>query len=288
MLVILRGLIVCSYLRELMTPLKRLFVTSTVCLYRLFFPLLVLLSVAGKTQATITVSPLSSILDLNKTKSKMLTVFNSESNKSVAIKVSMLSWQLDENGQDIRKPTRDLLIFPEQFVLAASSRRSIRIAYSEPQAPGIEQSYRVIVQELPVDLAGNNQVQTGVTLVTSYATAFYVEPSLALSELALEEASVDIKKLYFTLNNMGNAHTHLRQAQIVIIQDEQRFIIDQSNDLKGIINENMLAGSKRHFSLIWPESISLAVDFTAPMVLELSLSCESCDTNSAVLRVPID
>jgi fimbrial chaperone protein len=288
MLVILRSLMACVLLRKLMTPLKRYFAMSIACLGKLFFPLLVFLSLAGTTQATITVAPLSSVLDLNNTKSMIITVFNSESDKSVAIKVSMLSWQLDENGQDIRKPTKDLLIFPEQFVLAASSRRSIRVAYSGPQAPSVERSYRVIVQELPVDLAGSNQVQSGVTVVTSYATAFYVQPSSALSELALEQASVDTKKLYFTLNNRGNAHTHLREANIVMIQDERRFIIDQPNDLNGIINENMLAGNKRNFSLTWPESISRAIDFTAPMVLELSLTCESCDTNSAVLRVPID
>ena len=102
----------CVLLRELMTPLKRYFAMSIACLGKLFFPLLVFLSLAGTTQATITVAPLSSVLDLNKTKSMIITVFNSESDKSVAIKVSMLSWQLDENGQEIRKPTKDLLIFP--------------------------------------------------------------------------------------------------------------------------------------------------------------------------------
>jgi fimbrial chaperone protein len=286
MIVFLKNMMVCNLLRELRMPQKRFFAMSLACLGKLFFPLSVLLSLTGTTQAAITVAPLSSTLDLNKTKSMLVTVFNNQT-KSVAIKVNMLSWQLDENGQDIRKPTQDLLIFPEQFLLAPSSRRSIRIAYSETQAPSIEKSYRVIVQELPIDLAGSNQVQSGVTVVTSYATAFYVQPSLPLSALAFEQASVDTKKLHFTLNNKGNAHTHLRKANIVMIQDDRRYIIDQPKDLNGIINENMLAGNKRNFSLTWPESFSQDLDFTAPMTLELSLTCESCDNNSAVLRVPV-
>jgi fimbrial chaperone protein len=261
-------------------PIFRSFILSS--------SLLVFLFLAGSAQAGISVSPLSSALDLNKTKSKIITVFNSTSDQSVAIKVTVHAWRLDEQGKDIREPSNDLLIFPEQFVLPPLNRRSIRIAYRRPQAPSIEQSYRVIVQQLPVDLTGSNQVKTGVKLVTSYATAFYVTPTSALSGLALEQASMDNKKLYFTLNNTGNAHTHLRQAQIVITQHEQRFVIAQPNELKGIINENMLARSQRHFSLVWPESISRALDFKAPMELELSLSCESCDTNSAVLRAPID
>jgi fimbrial chaperone protein len=271
-----------------MPPLKPLFATAMLRAFGLFAAGLVCLALTGTTQAGISVSPLSSILDLNNSKSKILTVFNTSPAKSVAIKVTVRSWRLDKQGNDIRKASEDLLIFPGQFVLPPLSRRSIRISYQPPQAPPIEKSYRVIVQQVPVNLAGNNKVQTGVNLVISYATAFYVEPSSAMSEVALEQVSVDAKKLHFTLNNSGNAHTHLRQAQIVITQDKQRFMITQPKALKGIFNANMLAGSQREFSLVWPESVSQALDFKAPMELELSLACESCASNSAVLRAPIE
>ena len=259
-----------------MQALKPLFARASLRAFGLFSAGLVCLTMTGNTQASINVSPLSSILDLNNSKSKIITVFNTSPSKPLAIKVTVHSWRLDEQGQDIRKPSEDLLIFPGQFVLPPLSRRSIRIAYQPPQATPIEKSYRVIVQQVPVNLADNNKVQTGVSIVTSYATAFYVEPSSAMSEVALKQVSVDAKKLYFALNNSGNAHTHLRQAQIVITQEKQRFMITEPNALKGIFNEKILAGSQREFSLVWPESISQALDFNAPMELELSIACESC------------
>jgi P pilus assembly chaperone PapD len=271
-----------------MTRLKRLFATTIVRSWLLCGWVLVPLFLVGSAQASIRVSPLSTELDLGKTNSKIINVFNSAPDKSVAIKVSARTWRLDKEGNDIRKPTEDLLIFPEQFVLPALSRRSIRIASPLTQAPGVEKNYRILVKELPVDLTGTKKLQTGVTILTSYATAFYVKPTAAMSDLAFEKVSVDATKLYFTLNNRGNAHTHLNQVEFVIKQKGQRFTIAQPQKLNGIIKENVLARSHRNFSLVWPESISRALDFKAPMELEMSLSCESCDKNSALLYASID
>jgi fimbrial chaperone protein len=276
-----------------MTPLKRLYATTiirTLLLRTLLLIgwLLVPLYLVGTAQASIRVSPLSSELDLGKMNSTIITVFNGAPDKSVAIKVFARAWRLDEQGKDMRKPTQDLLIFPEQFVLPALSRRSIRIASPMAQAPRVEKSYRIMIKELPVDLTGTNIVQTGVTILTSYATAFYIKPASAMSDLAFEKVSVDATKLYFTLNNRGNAHTHLGQVEIVIKQNGKRFIVAQPQKLKGINKENILALSQRNFSMVWPESISRALDFKVPMELEMSLSCESCDKNSALLHATIN
>ncbi|MFT6920397.1 MAG: P pilus assembly chaperone PapD, partial [Cognaticolwellia sp.] len=134
-----------------MTRLKRLFATTIVRSWLLCGWVLVPLFLVGSAQASIRVSPLSTELDLGKTNSKIINVFNSAPDKSVAIKVSARTWRLDKEGNDIRKPTEDLLIFPEQFVLPALSRRSIRIASPLTQAPGVEKNYRILVKELPVD-----------------------------------------------------------------------------------------------------------------------------------------
>jgi fimbrial chaperone protein len=235
--------------------------------------------------AGISVSPLSATLTLEDRRSHLLTVINTDQNRPKAIRVKALKWQLDQQGNDIRSPTDDLIFFPIQFVLPAGGRRSIRVAPRIHVAPTLEGSYRVMVQEVPVDLEGENEIRTGVRLITSYATAFYIAPLRPLSKLIIKDLTITQHQLNFTLLNNGNAHTHLHELSILILQDNKEYLIDKPESLKHIYNENMLANGQRNFIYTWSESLQKSLNMQAPMKVRIKINCESCGGVPAMLNV---
>jgi P pilus assembly chaperone PapD len=234
--------------------------------------------------AGISVSPLSATLTLKDKRSHLLTVINTDQKRPKAIRVKALKWQLDHQGNDIRSPTDDLILFPIQFILPAGGRRSIRVASRIHVAPALEDSYRVMVQEVPVDLQGENEIRTGVRLITSYATAFYIAPLRPLSKLVIKDLTITQHQLNFTLLNNGNAHTHLHELSIMILQDNKEYIIDEPEALKGIYNENMLANGQRAFIYTWSDSLRESLNMEAPMKVKLKINCESCGGIPTVLN----
>jgi fimbrial chaperone protein len=232
--------------------------------------------------AGISVSPLSATIKDGR--SHLLTVINTDQNKPIAIRVKALEWQLDQQGRDIRSPTNDLILFPMQFILPAGSRRSIRVAPRDHVAPDIERSYRVMVQEVPVDLQGENEIRTGVRLITSYATAFYIAPLRPLSKLVIKDLTITQHQLNFTLLNNGNAHTHLHELSIMILQDNKEYLIDKPEALKDIYNENILANGQRIFFYTWSESLLKSLNMQAPMNVIIKINCESCGGTPIMLN----
>jgi fimbrial chaperone protein len=253
----------------------------------LFGLIFTILLTSSKVHAGISVSPLSATLNLKDGRTHLLTVSNTNPSQPVAIRVKALAWQLDQQGKDIRRPTNDLVFFPMQFILPGGARRAIRIGPRDHIAPALELSYRVMVQEVPVDLQGKNQVHTGVKLITSYATAFYIAPNKPQSKLAITKTTVNQKQLNFTLINSGNAHTHLRKLSIMILQGDLEYLIDDPQALKSIYNENLLSKAQRHFTYFWPEALRKSIDMQAPMVLTLTVNCESCGGIPTVLNANI-
>jgi fimbrial chaperone protein len=237
--------------------------------------------------AGISVSPLSATLTLKNQRSHLLTVINSDQSRPIAIRIKALEWQLDHQGRDIRSPTTDLVLFPSQFILPAGGSRSIRIAPRDNVEPELERSYRIMVQEVPVDLQGENEVSTGVRLITSYATAFYIAPLQPESKLAIKDVTKNQHQLHFTLINSGNSHTHLHKLSIRILQDDKEYLIEGPEELQGIYNENLLANGQRNFIYTLPETLRKSLDMQTKMILTLKVDCESCGGMPTVLDVQI-
>lgn len=93
----------------------------------------------------------------------------------VHAQVRVYHWT-QENGEDKLIPSRDLLVSPPMLQLAAADRqliRTIRVG-APPSGPGaVEDAYRVIIDELPVDMQGKK----GLQYVLRYSVPIFVEPA---------------------------------------------------------------------------------------------------------------
>lgn len=251
-----------------------------------------LLLVAGclwlSTVWAISVSPITAELDLATQRTHVLTVANLGADRPLPIKVSAKSWRMDVSGVDQRSTTDDILVFPGQFVLAPQQRRSVRVAVRYKEKPKIEKTYRVIVQELPINLEGQTLDKTNVKLVTSYATAFYVCPDNPESRLNLTGVERRLDGLLFKIRNDGNVHSHLRELALVFTQGDRVVRVDDPKLLPRFLSENLLAGSERYFSWNWPADTLSVIDTQRPFDVRIEVACEYCEGARAVLqfRVP--
>jgi fimbrial chaperone protein len=232
----------------------------------------------------ISVSPITAALDLATQRTHILTVTNPDAMRALPVKVSVKTWRMDTAGVDHRSATDDIVVFPGQFVLAPMQRRSVRVATRYTEKPAVERTYRVIVRELPVNLDGRSEQKSGVRLVTSYATAFYVRPLNPQSRLRLSAVVRQSDGLLFNIRNEGNAHSHLRKLTLIFSQGAKTLRIDEPEQLPRFFNENLLARGERHIRWRWPEDASSTINPDRAFDVQLEVACESCDGGYTVLQ----
>jgi fimbrial chaperone protein len=105
-----------------------------------------LLALPGAGAGTFTISPLR-VDFTGATGTAVLTVRNEEA-ASVVVQAEGLSWS-QEGGQDSYLPTRDLLVSPAVFTLAAGGSQLVRVALRRAPDATRELSYRMVLQEVP-------------------------------------------------------------------------------------------------------------------------------------------
>lgn len=232
------------------------------------------------------VSPISAELDVSKQRSHLLTI-TSKDKEQKPIRVKAVKWQLTKTGQDIRQETSDLILFPRQFVLSPNEKRVVRVGARTTTKPEIEKSYRILIQEVPVALEDRHGTESGVRLITSYATAFYIAPQKPHSDIQLKSVERAADGLMFKLFNNGNAHSHLYDLALAFSQDGKTVHINTDKQLQHFRNENLLAKNERDFSWHWPKDVTNPIDLTRPFNIELTFNCEFCDRAISALTYAV-
>jgi len=83
----------------------------------------------------------------------------------------------DKLGQEIRKETTDMVLYPSQFILKAETSRNLRLNYIKKFLPKKQKVYRVIANQLALNLTNKSKskdVQAGVKFLYSYEGLLFV------------------------------------------------------------------------------------------------------------------
>lgn len=94
----------------------------------------------------------------------------------VHAQVRVYHWT-QENGEDKLTPSRNLLVSPPILQLAATDRQLIRVIRTgaPPSGAGaVEDAYRVVIDELPVE---NQEARKGLQFVLRYSLPIFIEPA---------------------------------------------------------------------------------------------------------------
>ncbi|MDM0037700.1 fimbria/pilus periplasmic chaperone [Variovorax sp. J22G21] len=130
----------------------------------------------------------------------------------VHAQVRVYHWT-QENGVDKLTPSRGLLVSPPVMQLPVSDRQLIRVIRADAPAGVVEGAYRVIIDELPVEV----QDKRGLQLVLRYSVPIFIAAAGAQSAAPQLKWSLHREGVQAVLEvaNSGGMHAQLADLNFV-------------------------------------------------------------------------
>lgn len=189
----------------------------------------------------------------------------------VAIELSVQARQMALDGSDVLTPTEDFQIFPDQIVLAPGETQSVRVQWTGAVQPESEQAYRLVAEQLPIELDGQTAGRSGLKLMVKYLAALYVrpaDPAAVLSAQIRSETRPEGRLAVVRVLNSGNAHLVL-QGPMVEISAGGAAVALSADQREALHGKNILAGVERELLVPWSAALDggeLSVQLKAPEV----------------------
>ncbi|MEH2361154.1 fimbrial biogenesis chaperone [Nostoc sp.] len=187
-----------------------------------------------------------------------------DSNERLAVQVSIVQRQMDLAGKENYKPAdQDFLVYPPQILLEPQKTQIVRVTWLGDPRPTKELAYRIIAEQLPIDLEkpqANQTKPTGaVKVVLRYLGSLYIRPANVQPDVVLEGAELQkgtnsANELAISFNNRGTARGVLNKLKLHLT-GQGKTIDLQPEQLKEINNAVILAGNKRRFVMPWPNNL---------------------------------
>lgn len=187
-----------------------------------------------------------------------------DTSERLAVTVSVVERQMDITGKENLKPADDdFMIYPPQILLEPNQTQTVRVSWVGDPNPAQELSYRLVAEQLPVDLdKPQSQVKKPVgqvRVLMRYLGSLYIRPSNVQADLLLEtvESVSDGKgteKLAVSFHNRGKAHILLKKLRLQL-QSQGQTVNLQAEQLGEMNGANILAGNKRRFMIARPAGL---------------------------------
>ena len=220
--------------------------------------ILVLLVMArGVIAASLQVSPTSIFIAAERTASG-LTLSNGGT-QPLHAQVRVFLWS-QANGEERLEATTDVAISPPMLELPPGAQQLVRVIRLTPPPADVEQSYRIIVDELP---EGRAAVEgQGLQFVLRYSIPVFLSPlNPAISPLLHTTLSYENGETFLEVGNQGNGHAQL--SDLALVRADNRQLI--APGLSGYV----LPGQRRRWLLPADMELNGDGDFKARITAEL-------------------
>ena len=170
--------------------------------------------------------------------------------------VRVFRWDQDANG-DVLSASPEVVASPPIIQLAGRGEQLIRLVRVQPGNPGVEQSYRLLIDEIPPP---GTDKPVGVAIRMRYSVPVFVAPaSSGAPQLAWQVLRQDGQWL-LRLDNRGQRHT---QVGALTLQDAAGKTLQVSKGLLGYA----LAGHARQ----WPLPHDGGARLDGPLLIKVNL-----------------
>jgi len=191
-------------------------------------------------------------------------LFQVENNTAVpaSVQIRIANRQVDvDGGETMQDNEKDFSIYPAQMILPPQSTRSVRVQWIGDPNLKEERAYRIIAEQLPVNLSKEKPKSSGVKVLVSYHGALFVTPpglsqNVTLDFFGVTQEPEQRRMLELVLHNRGTQHALLRNLKLSIKDDRANVVaLADETALKGMTGETILATQRRRFRLPWPRSL---------------------------------
>lgn len=217
---------------------------------RLLFLAAFLLLFAAQDAAALKISPFKVSLQAEAAQGAS-QVFRVENNtgEPAAVEIRVETWDIAEDGQEHNRSAEDdFMVFPAQLVLAAGESRAVRVQWLGGEMPVREKAFRLVAEQLPVNLQGTPAAGSAVRFLVRFKAALYLRPPQAESDIAVDRVAATAEgHVSLRLHNRGTAHSLLRQTRVTLLHADGRETVVPESALSAIEGENIHAGAARRF-----------------------------------------
>jgi len=180
-----------------------------------------------------------------------------ETSNRVAFQVSMVTREMDEYGKETTLSASNLFtVFPPQGIIPPGQKQNVRVVWKGSPSPTNELAYRIVAEELPVDLE-QEKSQSHIKVLVRYLGTVYVrpknsKPQIQITRLTRAAGENTTNAYEFAINNVGAAHQGLT-GTVLSLTDGQGLKTELRGDqLKGVEGQNILARHSRRFRVELP------------------------------------
>ncbi|MBC7538952.1 MAG: molecular chaperone [Bacteriovorax sp.] len=194
-------------------------------------------------------SPMSSSIGVKGNDSSALYFLENDTDQSIAVQVNLVKREMDINGVESNpKISNELTLYPTQLIIPPNEKRSVKVAWVGKELPTKELAYRLIAEQLPIELEKNKNKKASIKVLLRYVAALYVKAEDYSSDIKVAEVKNVEKKISILIENVGKKHQVLANLNLKFIDEKKKKeILLTVDDLKGMSGENVLADSKRIF-----------------------------------------
>jgi len=197
------------------------------------------------------VAELESIGNLSQ---KTIRISNPSAN-SLTIDISVFDLLIAPHGKEELRPNDDdFLIIPMTTIIPPGKSQSVIVRYIGKPNLDESRSYRIAVEQVPVEL--NEVKESGVGMSLSFRTLFNVVPKGARAELLIKQKTQNDNTWDVLLENKGNKYIRLSQAQWVFKSKEKELVLEGQALSEALTGKILLPHSTRNVSIKVPNSFS--------------------------------
>lgn len=196
-------------------------------------------------------SPMSATLGIKEKDKSSLFYLENDSDQPIAIQVSILKREMDINGNESNTAIgNEFSLFPSQLIIPPNEKRSVKVTWMGNNQLDKEMAYRLIAEQLPIDLEKSKNKKASIKVLLRYMAALYVSSDQFESDVKLTTLKNAGNKISFEFENSGKKHQVLANLHLKLSDEKKKKEISLTpEDLKGMTGENILALSKRVFTL---------------------------------------
>lgn len=184
-----------------------------------------------------------------------------------AVEMSIKARAMAPNGDDqLTDAETQFNVFPAQVVLQPGQVQTIRVQYVGPAALANEIAYRLIAEQLPIDVGQAPQNGGRMRLLVKYVASVYVVPANVKAVLTVGDTQLVTEGgkrwLQLRVTNDGGTRKILKDVKL-----EVGGMTLAGEQLKGMDGENVLARTTRVFRVSAPAGLT-AVSGPARLILQ--------------------
>jgi fimbrial chaperone protein len=133
-----------------------------------------------------------------------ITIIN-EGDTDLVMQAELFEWKQKPDGTDDLVPTQDLVLAPPILKLAKGGRQVVRLANLRPPVPDAQQTYRLIVREVPEAMAPS-QPGVQIQVALAFSLPIFITPPGARRALECTATRASPTAIRATCENRGQAY----------------------------------------------------------------------------------